>query len=449
MAPASGSHRAGRALSPSPSPSAPVDLAAYLLPATRAPRIELTDQDAKPFSLGSDGGARTFVFFGYTHCADVCPATIGRVGEAIAALGSGVRGVFVTVDPERDTTAWLNEFVRYMPKGFSAVTGTAAEIADHRCRLGRAVRARRDRGRGRIHDVAHRGRLPRRRGRDASGALSLRHRSRRDDRRRAPGARATAAAAAPASAAPTTADAERRPRPPSCLDRHATATPSTATPEAPLGVEVLSTSIWSGPPGPIILALSVDGVRLADLDLRPTVQLASMNGEPFGPTVTAIPVQPPGIKVVSYVATPADRAAGRLARPCHRRVGRSPGARRRGRHRQGPGFDGDARRSRPERSHADARRRGWHRPRSDDGPGARPPAVDPLHHRCPVRPHAIRSRRRFGSLPRVTSLRARRRDGPLPPRPMDERRLHPPRAVSLLGRRGHRRPRRVRSPRRP
>ena len=37
--------------------------------------------------------------------------------------------MFVTVDPERDTTTWLNEFVRYMPKGFSAVTGTDAEIA--------------------------------------------------------------------------------------------------------------------------------------------------------------------------------------------------------------------------------------------------------------------------------------------------------------------------------
>ncbi len=74
-------------------------------------------------------GGDTFVFFGYTHCADVCPATIGRVGEALAALGSGERAVFVTVDPERDTTAWLNEFVRYMPKGFSAVTGTDSEIA--------------------------------------------------------------------------------------------------------------------------------------------------------------------------------------------------------------------------------------------------------------------------------------------------------------------------------
>ena len=37
--------------------------------------------------------------------------------------------VFVTVDPERDTTTWLHEFARYMPAGFAAVTGTAAEIA--------------------------------------------------------------------------------------------------------------------------------------------------------------------------------------------------------------------------------------------------------------------------------------------------------------------------------
>ena len=93
-----------------------------------APPIELTDQDDRPFSLASLRGQPTMVFFGYTHCPDVCPATIGTMGLAMAAFGPGVRAVFVTVDPERDTPTWLNEYVRYLPTGFVALTGTAGQI---------------------------------------------------------------------------------------------------------------------------------------------------------------------------------------------------------------------------------------------------------------------------------------------------------------------------------
>ena len=58
----------------------------YLDPAPRdAPPIRLTDPDDRPFELASLRGGPVFVFFGYTHCADVCPATIGTVGLALDA----------------------------------------------------------------------------------------------------------------------------------------------------------------------------------------------------------------------------------------------------------------------------------------------------------------------------------------------------------------------------
>ena len=93
-----------------------------------APPIELTDPDDRPFSLASLRGEPVFVFFGYTHCPDVCPATIGTVGLAMDAFGPGVHAVFVSVDPERDTTTWLKEYVRFLPAGFVALTGTSDQI---------------------------------------------------------------------------------------------------------------------------------------------------------------------------------------------------------------------------------------------------------------------------------------------------------------------------------
>jgi protein SCO1/2 len=67
-----------------PSPAASVDVNAYLEPVvTAAPPLELTGPDGQSMSLADFGGAPVLVFFGYTHCPDVCPATIGTVGLAI------------------------------------------------------------------------------------------------------------------------------------------------------------------------------------------------------------------------------------------------------------------------------------------------------------------------------------------------------------------------------
>ena len=110
-----------------PSPS--IDVRSYLEPAVRdAPQIALTGPDGQRVTLTSMQGGLVLVFFGYTHCPDVCPTTIGVLETAIQAYGPGVRAVFVTVDPERDTPASLKDYLRYLPAEFTALTGSATEI---------------------------------------------------------------------------------------------------------------------------------------------------------------------------------------------------------------------------------------------------------------------------------------------------------------------------------
>jgi hypothetical protein len=80
--------------------------------------------------------------------------------------------------------------------------------------------------------------------------------------------------------------------------------------EDSLGVTVVSSSVWSGPAGPIILNLSTGGVPLDDPDLRVSVQLTGLAGEAVGAAVAATPVRPPGVDAVSYVAQSAIPSPG-------------------------------------------------------------------------------------------------------------------------------------------
>ncbi len=93
-----------------------------------APALALIDQDGKAFDLASLRGKPVLVFFGYTHCPDVCPATTGRLNEVLAKSGGTADVIFVTVDPERDTPAFLKEYLRYMPAGYVALTGSATQV---------------------------------------------------------------------------------------------------------------------------------------------------------------------------------------------------------------------------------------------------------------------------------------------------------------------------------
>ena len=83
----------------------------------------ITDQDMK--------GRPFLVFFGFTHCPDVCPTTLFEVSEVLRALGSDgekVRALFVTVDPERDTPAKLKDYLSSFDPRLIGVTGDEASI---------------------------------------------------------------------------------------------------------------------------------------------------------------------------------------------------------------------------------------------------------------------------------------------------------------------------------
>jgi protein SCO1/2 len=93
-----------------------------------APPLDgLIDADGSPFSLTDYRGTPTLVFFGYTHCPDVCPATIGEIFGVFQARPEA-QAVFVSVDPERDSPEFLAKWTEYMPENFNAVTGTPGAI---------------------------------------------------------------------------------------------------------------------------------------------------------------------------------------------------------------------------------------------------------------------------------------------------------------------------------
>jgi protein SCO1 len=279
------------------SPSASLDPAAFLDPDPRtAPPIELTAPDGQPFSLASLRGSPTFVFFGYTHCPDVCPATIGTIGEVLAANDVGARAVFVTIDPDRDTTTWLTEYARYLPAGFVALTGTAGEIAQT-AKAWDVQYAKVDEGDPNGYGMSHTATV---RLVDASGTVraTFPFGTTRDEMAAALRLVVARSASSPRPTAPAAAPSE---------DVAATPAPSVASNDVAgdLAVAVVSTSVWAGPPSPIILTLSRHGERVNEIALRPTVQLRSPAGDPIGAPVAAVAVQPPGEDTVSYVASPA------------------------------------------------------------------------------------------------------------------------------------------------
>jgi protein SCO1/2 len=88
----------------------------------------LPDFDGHTRSLADFKGKVVFVFFGYTQCPDVCPTTMAELAEVRRRLGpegDKVQGVFVTVDPERDTPEILKAYLQGMDKTFVGLRGTA------------------------------------------------------------------------------------------------------------------------------------------------------------------------------------------------------------------------------------------------------------------------------------------------------------------------------------
>ena len=86
--------------------------------------------DGSDFTEDTLTGKPSAVFFGFTHCPEVCPTTLGDIAtwqEELAKDGLGIRVYFVTVDPERDTVDQLKDYVSWVP-GVVGVSGSRDEI---------------------------------------------------------------------------------------------------------------------------------------------------------------------------------------------------------------------------------------------------------------------------------------------------------------------------------
>lgn len=94
--------------------------------------FHLVDQNGKPRSLADFRGKVVLVFFGYTHCPDVCPTTLATLASARKSLGAQadrVQVLFVTVDPGRDTPQRLAQYLRGFDSSFLGLWGDDAAIA--------------------------------------------------------------------------------------------------------------------------------------------------------------------------------------------------------------------------------------------------------------------------------------------------------------------------------
>ncbi len=97
-----------------------------------APDFELTASHGQKVSLEDFDGKLVLLYFGYTFCPDVCPATLSELRGAVDILGSqadDVQVIMISVDPERDTPEMLAEYVTHFDPSFLGVTGTPEEIA--------------------------------------------------------------------------------------------------------------------------------------------------------------------------------------------------------------------------------------------------------------------------------------------------------------------------------
>ena len=91
--------------------------------------LALTGHDGKPRTLADFRGKAVVLFFGYTHCPDICPTTLVDMAEVIKKLGADaarVQVLFVTLDPERDTPEVLSKYVPVFDPGFFGLRGDAA-----------------------------------------------------------------------------------------------------------------------------------------------------------------------------------------------------------------------------------------------------------------------------------------------------------------------------------
>lgn len=100
-------------------------------PAAVGGPFALVDQDGKPTTEAVLKGKPTLIFFGFTHCPDVCPTALFEMSEIFNALGTDAdkaQAIFVTVDPERDTPEVMKSYLGSFAAQLKGLTGTPAAI---------------------------------------------------------------------------------------------------------------------------------------------------------------------------------------------------------------------------------------------------------------------------------------------------------------------------------
>ena len=109
------------------------DLGVFILPEAREiPAFSLATASGATFAPDDLKGRWSFVFFGFTHCPDICPTTLAVMAEAERQLSDpgSYRGVMVSVDPQRDHGSVLADYVSAFSPHFTPVTGERQQIAE-------------------------------------------------------------------------------------------------------------------------------------------------------------------------------------------------------------------------------------------------------------------------------------------------------------------------------
>jgi protein SCO1/2 len=97
-----------------------------------APELGLPDGSGKTIRYADLRGRMVVLFFGFSHCGDVCPITLAHLAQAIHILpaqnAARVLGVFITVDPHRDTPAVADHYAKMFDRHFIGLSGTQAQL---------------------------------------------------------------------------------------------------------------------------------------------------------------------------------------------------------------------------------------------------------------------------------------------------------------------------------
>ena len=101
-------------------------------PAAIGGAFQLTDQNGQAVTEKNMQGRPTLIFFGFTHCPDVCPTSLFEMSEVLRSMGKEadrVNAYFISVDPERDTTQAMKDYLSSFDPHLKGLTGSPEQVA--------------------------------------------------------------------------------------------------------------------------------------------------------------------------------------------------------------------------------------------------------------------------------------------------------------------------------